>query len=81
MKDDRTLYARETRGTGWFTGIVISIALLAVGYLAFSKDMATQPEQLRVYLDPETGCQFVGKGGAIVPRFDADGKQLGCKDD
>lgn len=33
---DRTVYTRESNGTGWFVGIIVALALLAIGYLVFS---------------------------------------------
>lgn len=33
---NRTVYARESNGTGWFVGIIVALALLAIGYLVFS---------------------------------------------
>lgn len=33
---NRTVYARESSGTGWFVGIIVVLALLAIGYLVFS---------------------------------------------
>ena len=32
----RTVYTRESNGTGWFVGIIVVLALLAIGYLVFS---------------------------------------------
>jgi hypothetical protein len=32
----RTVYTRESNGTGWFVGIIVALALLAIGYLVFS---------------------------------------------
>jgi hypothetical protein len=34
--DGRTIYSRETSSTGWFVGIIVLLALLAIGYLVFS---------------------------------------------
>lgn len=34
--DSRTVYTRESNGTGWFVGIIVALALLAIGYLVFS---------------------------------------------
>ena len=31
-----TIYTRESNGTGWFVGIIVALALLAIGYLVFS---------------------------------------------
>lgn len=33
---ERTVYTRESNGTGWFVGIIVVLALLAIGYLVFS---------------------------------------------
>ncbi len=31
-----TTYTRESSATGWFVGIIVALALLAIGYLVFS---------------------------------------------
>lgn len=33
---NRTIYTRESSATGWFVGIIVALALLAIGYLVFS---------------------------------------------
>jgi len=33
---NRTVYSRESTSTGWFVGIIVALALLAIGYLVFS---------------------------------------------
>ena len=33
---NRTVYTRESNGTGWFVGIIVALALLAIAYLVFS---------------------------------------------
>lgn len=38
---NRTVYTRESNSTGWFVGIIVALALLAIGYLVFSAN--TQP--------------------------------------
>lgn len=35
-RTDRTVYSRESSSTGWFVGIIVALALLAIGYLVFS---------------------------------------------
>ncbi|WP_173088051.1 hypothetical protein [Devosia sp. 1635] len=37
----RTTYVRESSGTGWFVGIIVALALLAIGYLVFSANSGT----------------------------------------
>lgn len=33
---NRTIYSREGNSTGWFVGIIVALALLAIAYLVFS---------------------------------------------
>jgi hypothetical protein len=33
---NQTVYTRESSATGWFVGIIVALALLAIGYLVFS---------------------------------------------
>ncbi len=33
---EREVYTRESNSTGWFVGIIVALALLAIGYLVFS---------------------------------------------
>ena len=33
---NRTIYSRESNSTGWFVGIIVALALLAIAYLVFS---------------------------------------------
>lgn len=33
---DRPAYNTESAGTGWFVGIIVGLALLAIGYLVFA---------------------------------------------
>ena len=45
-----TIYHSPTDGTGWFVGIVVALAFLAIGYLIFSpvgQDKPTTPDQVR----------------------------------
>jgi len=48
--NSRSVYTRESNGTGWFVGIIVALALLAIGYLVFSANSG-----------PSTG---VDQGGA-----------------
>lgn len=41
---DRTIYTRESNSTGWFVGIIVALALLAIAYLVFSAN--TQPNTI-----------------------------------
>lgn len=33
---NRTVYSRRSNATGWFVGIVVALALLAIGFLVFN---------------------------------------------
>lgn len=33
---NKSVYTRESSSTGWFVGIIVALALLAIGYLVFS---------------------------------------------
>lgn len=35
-REPRAVYTRESSATGWFVGIVVALALLAIGYLIFA---------------------------------------------
>ncbi|WDR05170.1 hypothetical protein PSQ90_12835 [Devosia rhodophyticola] len=37
----RAVYTRESNGTAWFVGVVVVLALLAIGYLIFSANSGT----------------------------------------
>ena len=42
-EDNRAVYTREGSGTGWFIGIIVALALLAIGYMVFSAGNAPAP--------------------------------------
>ena len=37
----RTVPTRESSSTGWFVGVIVALALLAIGYLVFSANNNT----------------------------------------
>lgn len=39
--NSRVYEAKEDAGTGWFVGIIVALALLAIGYLVFSAPSRT----------------------------------------
>lgn len=47
---NRTVYTRESNSTGWFVGIIVALALLAIAYLVFSAN--TQPTTVDVNNTP-----------------------------
>ena len=48
MRDDNSPYVYESRGdgTGWFVGIIVALALLAIGYLVFSANSCSGPDMV-----------------------------------
>lgn len=47
---NRSVYTRESNSTGWFVGIIVALALLAIAYLVFSAN--TQPSSVDVNTAP-----------------------------
>ena len=47
---NRTVYTRESNSTGWFVGIIVALALLAIAYLVFSAN--SQPSTTTVNNTP-----------------------------
>ena len=47
---NRTVYTRESNSTGWFVGIIVALALLAIAYLVFSAN--SQPTTVDVNNSP-----------------------------
>ena len=47
---NRTIYSRESNSTGWFVGIIVDLALLAIAYLVFSAN--SQPSTTTVNNTP-----------------------------
>jgi len=36
MSDEYGVHYRSTESTGWFVGLIVALALLAIGYIVFS---------------------------------------------
>jgi hypothetical protein len=73
---------RPTRDfTGWWIGVIIAIAVLAIAYLVFAANRpisATAVESVdEVRTDLETGCQYITNySGGITPRLGDDCKHI-----
>jgi len=71
---NRTAYTRESNGTGWFVGIIVALALLAIGYLVFSAnsgpattvDVNTAPA-VEAPADPATAPAPMTEAPAMAP--------------
>lgn len=53
-RSTRPVYTRESSATGWFVGIVVALALLAIGYLIFAANttMTTTPAGVEINNTP-----------------------------
>ena len=49
---DRTIYTRETSSTGWFVGIIVVLAVLAIGYLVWSANNSPTVSPVEVNSNP-----------------------------
>lgn len=49
---NRTTITRESSATGWFVGIVVALALLAIGYLVFSANSTSSTTSVDVNTTP-----------------------------
>jgi cytoskeletal protein RodZ len=51
-RSTRPVYTRESSATGWFVGIVVALALLAIGYLIFAANTTTTPSTVEINNTP-----------------------------
>lgn len=65
---DRTVYTRKSNGTGWFVGIIVALALLAIGYLVFAAN--TGPETA-VEVDATPIIETPAEPAAVAPMVEA----------
>ncbi len=54
---NRTVYTKESSGTGWFVGIIVALALLAIGYLVFSANSGPSTTTVDVDSAPVTSTE------------------------
>ena len=79
-------YRRRDVSAGWFVGVIIALAMLAIAYLVFAANTQTKkkgaeparPYGVTVFLDTSTGCEYISGSlaSAITPRLDANGKHI-----
>jgi hypothetical protein len=70
----RTVYTRESSSTGWFVGIIVALALLAIGYLVFTANSGPSIPLLDerlvgaevVTVDPKKGPTLAKTDGSCV---------------
>lgn len=67
---NRTVYTRETNSTGWFVGIIVALALLAIAYLVFSAN--SQPTTTTVDLNNTPAVTTTTPDTTAAPMAPAD---------
>jgi type IV secretory pathway VirB10-like protein len=64
---NRTVYTRESNSTGWFVGIIVALALLAIAYLVFSANSQPTTTNLDVNTPPATTTVVPPADTVVVP--------------
>lgn len=67
---NRTVYTRESSATGWFVGIVVALALLAIGYLVFSANSGPATTSTTVNNTPAIEAPATGMDAAPMTGID-----------
>lgn len=67
---NRTIYTRESNSTGWFVGIIVALALLAIAYLVFSAN--SQPSSTTVVNTPPAVTNTAPADTTTTPMAPAD---------
>lgn len=60
-------YTRESNATGWFVGIIVALALLAIGYLVFSANSGPSTTSVDVNNNPAVTTPAPGDTTQPVP--------------
>ena len=70
-RTDRTVYSRESSSTGWFVGIIVALALLAIGYLVFSANSGPSTTSVDVNNTPAVESPATDPSTAPAPMTEA----------
>jgi len=71
----RTTYTRESSATGWFVGIVVALALLAIGYLVFSANSGPSTNSTTVNNTPAIEAPATPDTTTTTPMAPATGTE------
>ena len=69
---NRTVYTRESNSTGWFVGIIVALALLAIAYLVFSANSQPSTTNLDVNNTPTVTTPAAPADTGTTPMAPAD---------
>ena len=64
---NRTTYTRESSATGWFVGIIVALALLAIGYLVFSANSTPSTTSVDVNNTPAVTAPAPSTDTTVTP--------------
>ena len=67
----RTTYTRESNSTGWFVGIIVALALLAIGYLVFSANSGPATTSVDVNTTPAVEAPVTDPAVTPAPMTEA----------
>jgi hypothetical protein len=68
---NKTTYTRESNSTGWFVGIIVALALLAIGYLVFSANTGPATTNVDVNSTPAVESPVTDPATTPAPMTDA----------
>jgi type IV secretory pathway VirB10-like protein len=68
---NRTTYTRESNSTGWFVGIIVALALLAIGYLVFSANSGPATTDVDVNSTPAVESPVTDPAATPAPMTEA----------
>lgn len=68
---NRTTYTRESNSTGWFVGIIVALALLAIGYLVFSANSGPATTSVDVNSTPAVEAPVTDPATTPAPMTEA----------
>ena len=66
-----TTYTRESSATGWFVGIIVALALLAIGYLVFSANSTPSTTSVDVNNTPAVTAPAPATDTTMTPSTEA----------
>jgi hypothetical protein len=69
---NRTVYTRENNSTGWFVGIIVALALLAIAYLVFSANSQPSTSSVDINNTPAVTAPAAPADTTTTPMAPAD---------
>src|SRR5690606_18389543 len=68
---NRTTYSRDSNSTGWVVGIIVALALLAIGYLVFSATSGPATTNVDVNSTPAVEAPVTDPATSPAPMTEA----------